>query len=81
MPLDNDDSKISAALVIVAVERIQADIKEMEQRLNDYVLQLVFDSHRQYVDQRLKPLEKLVYGLVGLVLVGVVTAVMTLVIK
>lgn len=67
-----------------AVRRVEADAKEfeakLEQKFDNYVLTLVFNNYKDYLDQRIKPLEKIVYGLVAIVLVGVISALLGLVI-
>lgn len=67
-----------------AVRRVERDAKEFEEKLerkfDDYVLTLVFNNYKDYVDQRIKPLEKLVYGVVALILVTVVGGLLGLVI-
>lgn len=67
-----------------AVKRVEIDAKDFEEKLerkfNDYVLTLVFNNYKEYVDQRMKPIEKIVYGLVALVLVAVIGALLGLVI-
>lgn len=67
-----------------AVKRVEDDAKEfevkLERKFNDYVLALVFNNYKEYVDQRIKPLEKIVYGLVTLVLITVMGALLGLVI-
>ena len=67
-----------------AVRRVESDAKEFEEKLerkfDDYVLTLVFNNYKDYVDQRIKPLEKLVYGVVALILVAVVGGLLGLVI-
>ncbi len=67
-----------------AVRRVERDAKEFEEKLerkfDDYVLTLVFNNYKDYVDQRIKPLEKLVYGVVALILVAVVGGLLGLVI-
>lgn len=71
-------------IVLDAVKRVEEDAKEfevkLERKFNDYVLALVFNNYKDYVDQRLKPIEKIVYGLVALVLMSVVGALLGLVI-
>lgn len=62
------------------IDRIEEDLKGLEARLSEYVLLVIFESYKEYVDQRMKPLERLVYGLVGLVLIAFVTALIGLVI-
>lgn len=70
---ENDES--SALL-----KRVIDDVHDLNRTLKDeYVLLVVFDGHKQYMDQRMKPLERLVYGLVGLVLAGFVSALVALV--
>ena len=67
-----------------AVIRIESEAKDFETKLerkfDDYVLNLVFNNYKEYVDQRMKPLEKIVYGLVTLVLVAVMSGLLGLVI-
>jgi len=63
------------------LKRVIDDVHDLNKTLKDeYVLLVVFDGHKQYMDQRMKPLERLVYGLVGLVLAGFVSALIALVI-
>ena len=67
-----------------AVRRVENDAKEFEEKLerkfDNYVLTLVFNNYKDYLDQRIKPLEKIVYGLVALVLVAVMGGLLGLVI-
>lgn len=67
-----------------AVKRVEADAKEfeakLEQKFDNYVLTLVFNNYKDYLDQRIKPLEKLVYGVVALILVAVIGALLGLII-
>lgn len=57
------------------LHRVMEDVRDLNATLkDDYVLLVVFNGYQDYVDQRMKPLERLVYGLVGLVLTGFITA-------
>jgi len=64
------------------LRRVIEDIHDLNKTLKDeYVLLVMFNGHKEYIDQRIKPLERLVYGLVGLVLTGFVTAAVALVVN
>lgn len=66
------------------LKRVESDAKEFEEKLerrfNDYVLVLVFNHYKDYVDQRMQPIEKIVYGLVTVVLLAVIGALLGLVV-
>ena len=59
---------------------LQVFEKELERRFDEYVLKIVFDNLKERIDDRIKPLERLVYGMVGLVLLSVLTAVIATVV-
>jgi len=75
------NDKIQRALLQAAVDEIRKDIDETERRFEKYVEQAVFIAFREHTDLRLKPLEKLTTGLVGLVLTSVLAAVLALVVR
>lgn len=77
---NNQDAEIKAAVMREAVTRIEKDLEEFETKLNDYVLKIIFEAHKEQLDNRIKPLERLLYGLVGLVLISVVTAIIATVV-
>ena len=52
----------------------------LEKRFDEYVLKIVFENLKERIDDRIKPLERLVYGMVGLVLLSVLTAVIATVV-
>lgn len=58
--------------------RMEKDAAEFEARLekkfDEYVLKIAFEAQRDRFDDRIKPIERLVYGMVGLILIAVVTA-------
>lgn len=62
------------------VRRLERDIEQLETRLGEYLLKAIFEESRKALDQRLRPLERIVYGLVGLVMITFATAVLSLVI-
>lgn len=65
---------IELALIRADVERIKSDTREIKtNQKTQYVTKEQFDG-------RVKPLEKLVYGMVALILIGVVGALLGLVI-
>ena len=68
-----DEAIIRAASVL--------DMEETEKRFEKYVENAVFIAFREHTDLRLRPLEKLTTGLVGLVLATVLTAVLALVVR
>ena len=59
---------------------LQVFERELEKRFDEYVLKIVFDNLKERIDDRIKPLERLVYGMVGLVLLSVLTAVIATVV-
>ena len=63
------------------IARIKADLEKLGATVkDDYLLVVVFEGHREYIDQRIKPLERLIYGLIGIVLSMVIASIMYLVI-
>lgn len=74
---------IRVELLTQTVQRVEQDAKEFEAKLerkfDEYVLNLVFTNYKEYMDQRIRPLERLVYGMVGLVLMSVVGGLLSLV--
>ena len=75
------DEKVQRALLQAAVDEIRKDIEETEKRFEKYVENAVFQAFREHTDLRLRPLEKLTTGLVGLVLATVLAAVLALVVR
>ena len=66
-----EDSETTVALIAKDVEYIKKDVGDVKERLEkSYVTREEFD-----------PIKKLVYGIVGLVLTGVVGALLTLIIR
>ena len=66
-----EDSETTVALIAKDVEYIKKDVGDIKERLEkSYVTREEFD-----------PIKKLVYGIVGLVLTGVVGALLTLIIR
>ena len=53
---------------------------KLEKKFDEYVLRLVFESYKEHLDSRLKPIERLVYGMVGLILISVMTAIIATVV-
>jgi hypothetical protein len=72
------DDEVRLALLKDSIQRIEKDAAEFEGRLekkfNEYVLKIAFEAQKDRLDDRIKPLERLVYGMVGLILIAVVTA-------
>lgn len=62
------------------VGRIESDLRGLEDRLKEYLRKDLFEAHQQTLDQRLRPLERIVYGLVGLVLLAVGSGIVALVV-
>jgi len=81
MEPDDLDERIQRALLQAAIEEIRKDIAETEKRFEKYVENAVFIAFRDHTDLRLRPLEKLTTGMIGLVLATVLTAVLALIIK
>jgi hypothetical protein len=81
MSPEETDEKVQRALLQAAVEEIRKDIEETEKRFEKYVEHAVFNAFREHTDLRLKPIERLTTGLIGLVLATVVTAVLALVVR
>lgn len=81
MATDEMDERIQRALLQAAVDEIRKDMAETEKRFEKYVEEAVFIAFRDHTDLRLRPLEKLTTGLVGLVLATVLTAVLALVVR
>lgn len=61
------------------VARIEKDLDSLEQSLKEYVRKDVFDAVQETLDSRIKPLEWQNRLLIGLVLTGVVGAVIALI--
>lgn len=87
-----EDDAVQRALLAAAVEQIKSDnmrrenefrseIAAMEQRFERYVEKALFDAHKDTLEQRIKPLELIVKGMVGLVLMGVGTAILNLIVN
>jgi hypothetical protein len=81
MASEEMDERVQRALLQAAVDEIRKDIEETEKRFEKYVENAVFQAFREHTDLRLKPIERLTTGLIGLVLATVVTAVLALVIR
>lgn len=75
------DERIQRALLQAAVDEIRRDMAETEKRFEKYVETAVFTAFRDHTDLRLRPLERLTTGLIGLVLTTVVAALLALVIR
>jgi hypothetical protein len=87
-----EDDAVQRALLAAAVEQIKTDnvrlenefrveVAAMEQRFEKYVEKALFDAHKDTLEQRIKPLELIVKGMVALVLMGVGTAILNLVVN
>lgn len=61
------------------VARIERDLDHLEQSLKEYVRKDVFEAVQETLDSRIKPLEWQNRLLIGLVLTGVVGAVIALI--
>ena len=71
--MTNDDT--SLAVIANNIKHIKGDVKEIKDKMEkDYVTKTEFDL-------KMKPIERVVYGLVGLILVAVVTAIVAGVLK
>jgi hypothetical protein len=72
----SDETKL--ALIRESLSRMEKDAEDFEQKLekkfDEYVLKLVFESFKEHIDTRIRPLERIVYGMVGLILIAVITA-------
>lgn len=79
--MDEPDHKVDIALLQASVDQLRMDMEETERRFEKYVEQAVFVAFRDLTDLRLRPLERLMTGLVGLVLATVVTALLALVVR
>jgi hypothetical protein len=87
-----EDDAVQRALLAAAVEQVKLDnrrmesefranVAAMEDRFEKYVEKALFDAHQSTMEQRIKPLELIVKGMVGLVLMGVGTAILSLIIQ
>jgi hypothetical protein len=87
-----EDDAVQRALLAAAVEQVKTDnqrmenefraeVAAMEQRFEKYVEKALFDAHKDTLEQRIKPLELIVKGMVGLILMGVGTALLNLLIN
>ena len=72
------ENEVNLALMKETVARLEKEAQDFEDKLekkfDEYLLKLVFDGYKDRLDDRLKPLERLVYGIVGLILISVMTA-------
>lgn len=72
------DDQIRLALLKESIQRMEKDATEfeahLEKKFDEYVLKIAFEAQKDRLDDRIKPLERLVYGMVGLILIAVVTA-------
>lgn len=75
-----DSAETKIALVVQAITQIERDIAGLDDRQKAFVLGMVFDAHVQAVDARFKPLEKLVYGVVALIVIAVISALVAVVV-
>lgn len=71
--------------------RLEAYEQRLERKFEDYLLKIVFNSHQdryetalktqeKLINNRINPLEKIVYGMIGLILVTVLAAVLATVV-
>lgn len=78
----SDETKME--IMKEAVARIEKEADEFEAKLekkfDEYLLKVIFESHKERLDDRIKPLERLVYGMVGLILLTVLAAIVATVI-
>lgn len=78
----SDETKME--MMREAVLRIEKEADEFEDRLekkfDDYLLRIIFEAYKERLDDRIKPLERLVYGMVGLVLLTVLGAIIATVV-
>jgi hypothetical protein len=83
MTEQSDETKL--ALIKETLSRIERENEEfeakLERRFDEYVMKVVFENLKERLDDRIKPLERLIYGMVGLVLISVLTAVVTTVVS
>lgn len=78
--MSNESEETNRALVAAEVHRLRSDFDALERKFDDYVLKIVFESHKEQLESRLRPIERLLYGVVGLILMGVVTALLATVV-
>jgi hypothetical protein len=83
MSEQSDETKL--ALIKETLSRIERENEDfeakLERRFDEYVMKVVFENLKERLDDRIKPLERLIYGMVGLVLISVLTAVVTTVVS
>jgi hypothetical protein len=76
--------EVRLALLKESIQRMEKDAAEfeahLEKKFDEYVLKIAFEAQKDRLDDRIKPLERLVYGMVGLILIAVVTAVIATVV-
>jgi hypothetical protein len=76
--MNQENDEVRLALLKDSIQRMEKDAVEFEARLekkfDEYVLKIAFEAQKDRIDDRIKPLERLVYGMVGLILIAVVTA-------
>lgn len=79
------EDEVRLALLKESIDRMEKDAAEFESKLetkfNEYVLKIVFESQKERIDDRIKPLERLIYGMVALILIAVVTALIATVVR
>ena len=73
--MSTEDDAVQRALLAAAVEQVKldnqrmehefrAEVAAMEQRFEKYVEKALFDAHKDTLEQRIKPLELIVVGVV-----------------
>ena len=89
---EGPDDAVQRALLAAAVDQVksdnrrleakfEADVAEMEKRFERYVETAIFEAHKETLDERIKPLELIMKGMVALILMGVGTAILNVVLN
>lgn len=78
--MPEDHNEVTHAVLAERIRAVRDDIGDMEDRFKDHLQIIVFEEFKKALDQRIVPLERVVYGLVGIVLLAVMGAVIALVV-
>ena len=77
------DSDVAAAILTTDIGYIKADIREIKDSIktlgDDFVTHVEFKEAMKSINEQLKPLKNVIYGLVGLILIAVIGAILKVV--
>ena len=60
-------------------KRIEKEVEELEDNFEAYVQQSVFEAFKAELDRRIRPMERLLYGTVGVILLTFLSTLVALV--